>query len=185
MTGRLPPSLNWLIDKRARLDGEIKKMQDAVNCARQLIQELSTIEEDLRAVDRTLKLHIIQVETENISPIRSHYNRVKLPYGELTRLLLSRLRKSNGIPISTYELTLFIAECFTAAGAEEKDFKKLRMSVRTRLKNLVRDGVVQRHHFLTGADEGFWSLACTTTVFQEAHHTLEVISDLDCIPAKL
>lgn len=59
MTGRLPPSLTWLIDKRARLDGEIKKMQGSVAHAKQLIQELSTIEEDLQAIDRALQLHTI------------------------------------------------------------------------------------------------------------------------------
>lgn len=31
MTNRIPPSLNWLIDKRARLAGEIQRTKKASN----------------------------------------------------------------------------------------------------------------------------------------------------------
>jgi hypothetical protein len=169
MTGRLPPSLKWLIDKRARLDGEIKKMQVAAKNAKELIRELSSIREDLAAVDRALKLHIIQVETENIPPIRTHEKRIKLPHGELTRLLLTCLRQANGVPLSTDQITMFLADYLALAGIEEQDRNRLRQSVRYRLKRLAGDGVIQRHHLKSGREKGLWSLACSMTVFVEAH----------------
>jgi seryl-tRNA synthetase len=171
MAGRLPPSLNWLIDKRARLDGEIKKMQAAADYAKELIKELSSIKEDLAAIDRAMKLHIIQVEVENIPSIRSQETRIKLPHGELTRLLITRLRQANGAVLTTSELTTFVAECFSVARFEEKDHKQLYQCVRYRLKNLVSDGVVQRHRRPKKNSEAQWSLACSTTVFLEVHHT--------------
>ena len=33
MSNRIPPSLSWLIDKRARIDGEMKKTQKSLDRA--------------------------------------------------------------------------------------------------------------------------------------------------------
>lgn len=92
MTPKIPSSLKWLIDKRARLEGGIKKTRASLATAKQLIEELSKLEEDLAAIDRSLGLHDIQIQIEHIQPIRSHYVRIKLPRGELTKSILLCLR---------------------------------------------------------------------------------------------
>lgn len=53
-------SLNWLIDKRARLDGEIQKTEQSLLKAKGLIGELSKLKESLAAIDHALSLHEIK-----------------------------------------------------------------------------------------------------------------------------
>lgn len=57
MTPKIPSSLKWLIDKRARLQGEIQKTRASLATAKQLIEELSKLEADLVAIDHSLRLH--------------------------------------------------------------------------------------------------------------------------------
>lgn len=143
-------------------------MQTAVNEAKRLISELSSIKKDLNAVDRTLKLHIIQVETEYIAPIRSvTCDRLKLPHGELTRLLIVRLKQANGIPTPTAELTKFVASRLHELGAENWQEKRLKESVRYRLKNLAADGVVKQLPIKSKADVRYWYLTCTVTTISK------------------
>lgn len=73
MTPKIPSPLKWLIDKRVRLAGEIRKTRSALATAKQLIEELSKLEDDLAAIDRSLGLHEIQIQVDYIQPIRSHY----------------------------------------------------------------------------------------------------------------
>lgn len=51
MAPKIPSSLKWLIDKCARLDAEIKKTRASLSSAKQLIEELSKLEDDLAAID--------------------------------------------------------------------------------------------------------------------------------------
>ena len=108
MTPKIPSSLKWLIDKRARLDAEIQRTQKSLASAKQLRGDLSKLEEDLAAIDRSLGLHDIQVRVENIKPVRSHYVRVNLPRGELTRSILLCLRLRDGNPARMGEIVSFI-----------------------------------------------------------------------------
>lgn len=159
MSPRIPPSLKWLIDKRARLDGEIKKTRESLQKAQLLIDELKQLECDLAAIDRTLGLHEIHVQTDDIPPIKSHYARINLPRGELTRSILLCLRL-RGEPVSTTEIATFIMVRHKNLEIKnEMSRSELGESVRYRLKDLCRQGVVQRNHPLKGASEGMWSLA--------------------------
>jgi hypothetical protein len=112
MANKIPPSLKWLIDKRARLDGEIKKTEAAVKRTQHLIEELSTIKADLAAIDRALRLHDLQVDVDVIQPIRNQYVRTNVPYGELTRTIFLCLRLHEGRPVSTDRLVEFVAARF-------------------------------------------------------------------------
>jgi len=52
MGPRIPSSLKWLIDTRARLDGEIKRVEASTARAQRLLNELKQIKADLSVVDR-------------------------------------------------------------------------------------------------------------------------------------
>lgn len=161
MSTRIPSSLKWLIDKRARLDAEMQKTRASLAKAKKLIKELSEIEKDLKAIDKALELHEVRVDTSLISPVNSHYNRVNLPQGELTRSILMCLRQhESNQPVSKTEIVQFIRSRHPDLIDESEVRSWLLKSVSYRLKSLYRDGVLQRHHSVkpTGA-EGLWSLA--------------------------
>lgn len=160
MTTRIPSSLKWLIDKRARLDAEVQKTRASLAKAKKLIKELSEIEKDLKGIDQVLELHKISVDTSLISPVKSHYNRVNLPHGELTRSILMCLRQSeDNQPVSKQEIVQFIKSRHPELIDELEVRAWLLTSVRYRLKCLYREGVIQRHHApQSKGKEGLWSL---------------------------
>lgn len=158
MASRIPPSLSWLIDKRARLAAEIEKTRKSVAEAKKLIKELKTIEDDFAAIDRALKIHDIQIDVESIPPIASQYLRVQIPRGELTRtiLLCLQLRPDQSTKFS--EIVSFVIARHAALSGPETDRLKLKKSVHNRLKNLAREGKLRRHHAADENKEGMWSL---------------------------
>lgn len=159
MAPRIPPSLAWLIDKRARLDAELLKTRASISKAQSLIVELSALEESLAAVDKTLSLHDIKVDIENIAPIRSHYVRVKVPHGELTKSILLCLRLREGGAVRQSEIVSFVEARFSDLGAPAEKRSVLSRSIHYRLKGLFREGLLVRHHPPRTTDEGLWSIA--------------------------
>ncbi|HMN13634.1 MAG TPA: hypothetical protein PKD55_15050 [Bellilinea sp.] len=162
MSQRIPSSLKWLIDKRARIDAEIKKTRASLKTAEALIKELSVLEVDLAAIDRSLGLHEIKIEVENIPPIRSNYVRIKLPHGELTRSILLCLRLKEGTPASMSTIAAFVEARHADLTAEKECRTALHRTIHYRLKNLCRSGVLQRHHPAETNGEGLWSLKDTS-----------------------
>lgn len=160
MTPRIPSSLKWLIDKRARLDAEIKKTEASIKQAKHLIDELSNLKESLAAIDHALGMHDIKVDVSLIQPVRSHYVRVNLPYGVLTKSILMclRLHKDDG-PVRTSEIVSFIAARHADLAVQPERRVKLSRAVHDRLKTLCNEDVVQRHHSVQENQEGLWSLA--------------------------
>lgn len=159
MTPKIPSSLKWLIDKRARLDAEIQKTRKSLSSAKQLIDDLSKLEEDLAAIDRSLGLHEIHVQVENIQPIRSHYVRVKLPRGELTKSILLCFRLREGAPVRMTEIVSFIEARHSELDASAGSRAVFHRSVHNRLKALYREGRLKRHHPPKCNTEGLWSLS--------------------------
>ena len=160
MSSRIPPSLKWLIDKRARINGEILKTKKSVARAQSLLDELSKLEEKLAAVDVTLSLHEIEFDKSLISPIRSQYTRIKLPHGELTRsvLLCLRLRQSEGKAAGIFELTSFVEARHCDLTAEKYSRIALTKSIQKCLDRLYRKGLLIRHHDPKSNTGGIWSL---------------------------
>lgn len=160
MSTKIPSSLKWLIDKRARLDAEIRKTEASLSKAKGLIEELSSLKESLSAIDRTLSLHEIIVDVSFIKPIQSKYVRVNLPHGELTRsiLLCLRLHKDER-PVTMSEIVSFIASRHADLSAKQDERVNLSRSVHYLLKNLARKGIIQRHHCPESNNEGVWSFA--------------------------
>jgi hypothetical protein len=184
MTGRrIPPSLKWLLNKRARLEGELLKIENG-SCAMQRtyqaavnklnarfeIQErmrqqhlhlaevrLTELRQQIEAVERTLQLHEIQIDAGAVVPIKTHDSDRLLPLGHVTRLLLDCLKKANGGICPTTELVLYVA-VNSGRDLDEGDYQAVRIVVTKRLGFLVRAGVILRHHPVKTQFEGRWSI---------------------------
>jgi hypothetical protein len=160
MSTRIPSSLKWLIDKRARLDAEIQKTDASLSRAKELLEQLSSLKENLAAIDRTLALHEIKVDVTLIQPIQSKYIRINLPHGELRRSILMCLQLHEAErPVAMSEIVTFIACRHADLSVEQEQRTKLNRSVHYTLKNLARQGIIKRHHDPTSSYEGVWSLA--------------------------
>lgn len=158
MSTRIPSSLVWLIDKRARLDAEIRKTQVSITNAKKLIKELSSLQNDLLAVDKTLALHEVAIDVKLIEPINSHYKRIDLPYGELTSSILSCLRiRNDGPPATKKEIIAFIVSRNPHLMTNIGVHSLLLRSVQKRLNCLVREKIIRRHHSPQDK-KGLWSL---------------------------
>lgn len=160
MSTRIPSSLLWLIDKRARIDAEIRKTQLSIAKTKGLIKELSSLKKSLLPIDKALALHEISVDISLIEPIKSKYKRIDLPYGELTSSILDCLRIHGGRQhVSKTEIIDFVVSrhpnLMTNAGINPWLFG----SVSKRLNGLAKKGVIQRHHPSKTTSEGLWSLA--------------------------
>jgi hypothetical protein len=130
-----PSSLKWLITRRARLDGEIAKMQatealritdadvqlaalkrqleDAIlfEEARQNIhaRTLDALKEDLAATDLLLRQHEFAIDPAIIKPIRNQDNLSLTDYGYLSRLIYRYLREAEGAPRTATQTAAYIA----------------------------------------------------------------------------
>jgi hypothetical protein len=162
MSTRIPSSLKWLIDKRARLDAEVQKTRASLANAKKLIKELSALEKDLSAIDMALRIHEIEVDPSLISPIKSHYHRINLPHGELTRCIFKCLRQHGPeTPISKTEIVAFIEAEHPELINSVEVKTWLPRSVQYRLRCLYHQGAIKRHHKLGTNAEGLWSLIGT------------------------
>lgn len=158
MTNRIPPSLKWLVTTRARLAGELEKTKRSLKRAHELIDELKVIEDKLKAVDITLAMHDIQIDTSLISPIQTKELKLNIPHGELTKSIILCLRMHGGNkPISKSEILNFIIIRHFSNTAEAIPQRQIKRSIKNRLTGLFREGVLIRHH--NDNDEGLWSLA--------------------------
>lgn len=156
---RLPSALKWLIDRRGRVDGEIKKIENSLAKCRRYSEDLAKLQELLSSIDKTIALHEIQLNTELIPTILSNTVLVKLRHGELTRGIMRCLKESRGQPVRMRTIASFMAENYPELGADRPlAFQKLKLSVSYRLKLLAREGAVVRYHNPTSSHEGMWGL---------------------------
>lgn len=159
---RTPPSLKWLIDKRARLLGEITKREHTNNkvieSAETALEQakyrltyersvkpriLSALREELAAIDIALGLHEVKIDPDIIPEVRTQDDPRKLPYGDITRTIFECLKLAGNIPISTTDISMFVA-IKNDVDTPGEAFRALRKSVASRLKNLRLDGKVER-----------------------------------------
>jgi len=155
---RMPSSLKWLIDRRGRVDGEIKKIERSLAKCQSLIRDLEKLKATLDSVDRTLALHDIQVEPTDIPPIRSHELRLPLPHGELTKLILECLKANEGHPVTSDRISDYVAIRVFERYSELIPQEQLNLSIHNRLRGLYHAGVLSRHHDPSTSLRGIWSM---------------------------
>lgn len=181
---RLPSSLKWLVDRRARVDGEIRKIEKSLKQCQTLAADLAALKELLASVDKTLGLHDIRIEPERIPPIRSQEVRVTLPYGELARSILLCLRLNSGRPVSSREITDFIAIRNAELNAHPIPRAQLSESVGNRLNGLHRSGLIVRHPSETTTSPGLWSIARISDVIPSTQSRVDAPAHSPETPSK-
>jgi len=162
---KLPTSLHWLIEKRGRIDGSIQKTERYLDQHRrayekyqELTNELALLRETLASIDRTIRLHKLQVDPQNIPTINGNNQITDLPRGALTRLIYERIEIGNGQPVSSIEIVDFILEYLRASEKPPMVRIFLTRKVGRRLDNLARAGTLVRHHPQRTGRCGWWKL---------------------------
>lgn len=151
----LPRNLNALHRYRARIADEIAKTREQIAIVKTHVRELKKIKADLAAIDRTLALHDIPVDPDDIRSIHNKYKRVDLPYGELSRCIFKALRQSS--PASHTAIFEVVAARHPHLVTDGVSIRQLKRSIHDRLKALASQGRVKRHHARVGAQCGIWS----------------------------
>lgn len=160
MANNIPPSLKWLIDKRARLAGDIAKTKKALSSVEHLIIKLRSLEEALEAIDSSLKLHEIQIDLENIKPINTQVNRMKFPSGFIRKYVMEYfINNIGGAPVPKSKIVEFLISKHLAFDVKPLPFKQASNAVSIALDYHRREGRVIRHHPLSTRSEGSWSLS--------------------------
>lgn len=162
---RLPTSLNWLIEKRGRIDGSIQKIELYLEKHRrrfekyqELTNELSILKETLASVDKTLKLHKLKIDPQNIPTIFGRNCVSGLAHGDLTRLIYERLRGEQ-LPISSSEIVDYILDNQRNSGRPPMARALLARKVHSCLKQLCANKKVVRHHPPKTTSCGLWTLS--------------------------
>lgn len=182
-----PSSLKWLIDRRARLAGELAKLQAykgrpltkatrlvanlekrleearhahsvAVNYRERVIRALS---EDLAATDMVLRQHEVQIDPDLISPINGHERKAATDFGAMSRYIFEFLRLSEEKGATSAEVTAYLMTCLNLElPANERS--DLRYRVRKRMQYMTWEGKLER---IPTPDQhlGRWRL-CRTSV---------------------
>lgn len=159
MSTRITPSLNWLIEKRARLSAEIHKTRKSLDKAEELINELKELEGTLAAIDITLGLHELQIDKTLIRLIRSQYIKLKIPYGEINRSVLTCLKLyDNGYPVPVSEITNFVIARHFNPDEISIPLVRITRSVHQALNRLNAKGQVIGFHDPKSNKEGIWKL---------------------------
>lgn len=180
---RTPPSLKWYIDKRARLLGEIIKLENSLpkrleeaksevvhaevrlNIAKEYLTQLESghqriidaLREDIQALDRSFALHEIQIDPKIIPPIRSQNANRLLPHGSMTSSIFEALKLGGGRPMNTLEITDHVISS-NGLMLSGNEYQALRESINHRLRDLYNAGKVKRLHSVKGAAIGVWAL---------------------------
>ena len=146
MSWRTPSSLKWLIVKHSRLQGEIELLRREAEVLEVRVEEnrqsLERAERSLLALETTLGMHEIQVDTGEIAAVIPQVNKRVYKHGDLTRKLYAALRTTDG-----WQTTGDLVEQLTGHTFDNCDhemYEQLRRSFRKRLSYLVSRGGVER-----------------------------------------
>ena len=143
-----PSSLKWLIDKRVRFAGQIQRKRDqlarhqqqATACKR----EINSLLKQLASIEGAMKLHEIQINPEDLRPIRPHYNGRVTSHGAMTRTIRRTLFLSPNHIASTDALLATVLKAMTSQPAAD-ELERIRQRLRVRLCIMVRKGYLIRH----------------------------------------
>ena len=166
-----PPSLKWLVDRRARLLARAKQLNKQADAGRQRAADCDAEQEqvrrDIAALDRVLSLHEIRIDPEFIQPKKTQEAERLLPWNHLTRNILACLRRANGEWCSTTHIVMFVAEK-AKKDIDETTYAILRLSIRSRLRKLRVAGKVIRRHAGNTGYEGYWALPPADTLSRDS-----------------
>jgi hypothetical protein len=145
MSNRIPVSLNWLVKKRAEVHGELIRLKkERTEFVGWCDNRIYKLEADMKALDRTLRLHEIKISPDKIPYKQAQPVSKKLKYGQLTSLILDCIKESKEGAVNTKEIMYFIAAHTSDNFEQTVSSREFYQSVKNRLKNLCAQGVLER-----------------------------------------
>jgi hypothetical protein len=172
MANRIPPSLNWLIKKHARVSGAIIQTEKALSKYHKLLDDLQYLKQTLDAITLTMKLHVIHVEVKNIKPIKTHKDKMKFPRGYITKFVLDYLlSKQRNAPTPKSEIVKYIIEQHRAYDDNPLPLVQASRAVSMALSRQFIQGRVVKYHPSKTNLEGSWGLS-KEFIATHSHHLL-------------
>lgn len=158
---RTPSSMAWLIKKRASLQGRI---EHKLETRAKLQSDIRKLRKQLKAIDEVIRLHEVPVDPQAVHG-RKPRRKSLVPYGQLGRFLLEKLREAADKPCSTTELAIAFIKS-TSLEVTILALKDVRQRVRYRLKDFAQEGIVMPVHQPDDQGvykEGYWILVQEST----------------------
>ena len=160
MNYRIPPAVYWLVTTRRRVAGQLAQAerrlerfgtqillieQAAAAEVIRLAPMMSRLRADLSSIDATIRMHDIDINPEDLTPIRVQTNLVAKPMakGSFTRSIFASLREEPQRWRTTTEIASVVAS-MCHPHLSDAEFSQYRYHVRKRLQALVRTGKVDR-----------------------------------------
>lgn len=175
---RTPISLNWLLKRRSRIDGERKRIladdqqlierSREIQCTAQLAvdtlaerrealkQLIAYYDRAMKSLDDVLGQHEVQIDVELIKAVKEHTSVSALSHGEMSRLIFKCLQQSKAKAVSTTAIALFCWE--KAKSPRVANFEGFRFRLRKRLAVLAWEGRLINTNNDRGV-EGRWLLS--------------------------
>jgi hypothetical protein len=179
---KTPSALKWMIDQRARLLGEIKKIDKRYDARESELQKeidelhaqmevrqkklariqrarcghMELLQRDLASIDSAMGQHKVLVDTDLISSIQTQDSAWYLPPGAMTRYILRALREANGDVLTTNEVALFVVEEGKLT-VHPDDFRSLKIAIRRRMRALHSAGFLRRIEIGTRTMDSRWA----------------------------
>lgn len=142
---KIPSSLKWLANKRARTAHILELHRQRLDVINAEIVDLEpllqSLQADLDAIDRTISMHEIQLNPEKIPNIQSKPRKQGLAHGGITKLIFSFLRAQGEQWSSTSQIS---ENVWRAAGFSGEYDSEFRLAIRYRLRDQVRANKIER-----------------------------------------
>lgn len=177
-----PSSLHWLIDRHARLKGDLKTLREAEKShqakltkrlaqmhqaiaqaqsqetARLLIYQrhLKDVEAQIEATAMLISTHEVPIDPAVIRAVRGHKKDRVVPPGMITRAIYKVLGSADG-PCSALQVAHFVIASLPKS-LNERDASKVRYVVRQRMKNMTLEGKLVRCSDDPLSKQGQWTL---------------------------
>lgn len=141
----IPSALKWLISRRTRLTGKIKKAEAAFSKKVQLEQAyIESLKADLKIIDQTiLRSHETQRNPELTFMIKAQIALRRFEHGVVTRAIFASLHQAGDEPRSSYQIALYLCS-LTQNNVGNEEFMEICNIVRHRLRALCRDGKIEK-----------------------------------------
>lgn len=136
---RTPTSILMLVDRRARLEAELKRLQALKNESAALYRTVKSI---VKSIDDALASRGIDENWEGLPLRPSTRSYARGQYGALNNIILRGVRASGGGPISSTELLQWIDLHWPQEFARPDDYNTWRKNVRRRMRHLRAQGVL-------------------------------------------
>ncbi|WP_251358632.1 hypothetical protein [Kangiella sp. TOML190] len=142
MSNRIPASLNWLIKKRSSIEGKIIRLrQERDIYTEPFDRRILKLQEDLNALDKTIRLHEIQINPKVIPTTQDQPVKKAIKNRTIKQLILRYFEKNDNKALSTKDVLDHISSNY--AISDDITYPKFYKSIRNSLYAMCTQGVLE------------------------------------------